>query len=62
VSSKSSQRPEADVRTFERRNSRISNGRSDVEREIAALERRLHEVEAELARLKGLRDKARTRS
>jgi hypothetical protein len=44
------------------RNSSFSNGRSAVEREIAQLERRLHEVEAELARLKALRDKARTRS
>jgi hypothetical protein len=43
------------------RASAFSNGRSAVEREIANLERRLHEVEAELARLKALRDKARSR-
>jgi hypothetical protein len=62
VSSKSSQRPDADIRTFESRNSRNSNPRSAVEREIATLEQRLHEVEIELARLKALRDKARSRS
>jgi hypothetical protein len=42
-------------------NSAFPNGRNAVERDIANLERRLHEVEAELNRLKALRDKAKSR-